>query len=334
MPRSAALASLCGTSPTQRKRINPLSTVDTPEKKPLKFRIMRLLARAALVFFYLLIRILPLRLHKPIADLIGCALHRFIPRNRKLVIAHLEMAFGNRRSAAELDRIALRSNQHMVMNIFEFMRFPAMNANRILSKVTFEGEEHITAALEKNKGVIVLSAHFGNWEMLGAALVARGYSLTVVRRDQNDGLLNDVIQMQRDRKGIKTVPRDKPLFKHLVFLLKSNELVALIADQNAGPEGLFVDFFGRPTSTFKGPGLFGTITGAPIIPIFMVRDGYMKHRVVFLPAVDCPPSGDTGRDIAAITLACSKAIEGIISAHPEQWMWQHKRWKTDPPGWA
>lgn len=291
-----------------------------------------MMARAALVCVYLPIRILPLQLHKPIADLLGFALHRYVPRNRKLVMKHLEMAYGSRMSHAEIENIALRSSRHMVMNIFEFMRFPAMNSKKILSKVAFEGEENITAALAQNKGVIVLSAHFGNWEMLGAALVARGYPLTVVRRDQDDGLLNDVIQNQRDRKGIKTVPRDKPLFKHLVYLLKNNELVALIADQNAGPEGLFVDFFGRSASTFKGPGLFGIITGAPIIPIFMVRDGYMKHRAVFKPAVVCQPTGDIGRDIAAITQECTKVIEDMIAAHPEQWMWQHKRWSTVPPG--
>lgn len=309
-----------------------MSDAETPDKKPLKFRIVQILAKTVLVFVYLLIRFLPLRLHKPIADLIGFALDRFIPRSHRLVVTHLEMAYGSRLSPAEIQNIALRSSQHMVMNIFEFIRFPAMNSEKILSKVTFEGEENITEALARNKGVIVLSAHFGNWEMLGAALVARGYPLTVVRRDQNDGLFNDVIQKQRDRKGIKTVPRDKPLFKHLVYLLKNNELVALIADQNAGPDGLFVDFFGRSTSTFKGPGLFATITGAPIIPIFMVRDGYMKHRVVFKPAVACRPSGDTGKDIAAITQECTKVIEDIIREHPEQWLWQHKRWKTNPPG--
>lgn len=309
-----------------------MGTDDAPHKTPLKFKTLRLLARTAIVAAYLVIRILPLQLHKPIADRIGLALYRFLPRNRKLVIEHLTMAYGDRLSRAEIEDITLRSNQHMVMNLFEFMRFPAMDSKMILSKVTFEGEENITESLARKKGVIVLSAHFGNWEMLGAALVARGYPLTVVRRDQNDGLLNDVIQKQRDRKGIKTVPRDSPLFKQLLYLLKNNELVALIADQNAGPEGLFVDFFGRPTSTFKGPALFGTISGAPIIPIFMVRDGYMRHRVVFKPAVVCPSSGDIGVDIASITQECTRVIEDMIVAHPEQWMWQHKRWKTDPPG--
>ncbi|HOO55722.1 MAG TPA: lysophospholipid acyltransferase family protein [bacterium] len=303
-----------------------------PKNKSVKFGIMRILTRMILFCVYLLIRIIPLQLHKPIADLLGLAMHKYIPSNRKLVMKHLEMAYGSRLSRDEIENIALKSNQHMVMNIFEFIRFPAMNSKSILSKVTFEGEEYLIEALEQNKGVIVLSGHYGNWEMLGAAIVAKGYSLTVVRRDQNDGLLNDVIQKQRDRKGIKTVPRNKPLFKHLIYLLKNNELVALIADQNAGPEGLFVDFFDRPAATFKGPGLFGTITGAPIIPIFMVRDGYMKHRVVIKPAVVCRPTGDTGQDIAAITQECTRVIENMIVEHPEQWMWQHRRWKTDPPG--
>lgn len=307
-----------------------LSAAITLKKKPLKFRIMRFMASVLLFCLYIFIRILPLQLHKSIANFIGRLMYRYIPRNRDLVMKHLKMAYGDEMSAAEMERVTLKSNQHMVMNMLEFMRFPAMNSKKILSKVTFEGEENLTDALEENKGIIVLSAHYGNWEMLGAALVARGYPLTVVRRDQ-DGVLNDVIQNQRDRKGIKTVPRDKPLYKHLVYLLQNNELVALIADQNAGEDGQFVEYFGRPASTFKGPGLFATKTGAPIIPIFMVRDGYMKHRVVIRPPVVIQTTGNTSDDILAITQACTREIETMVRKHPEQWMWQPKRWKTPPP---
>ncbi len=292
---------------------------------------MRFAARSALVMVYIIVRILPLWAHRPLASALGLALHRFVKRNRMLVIKHLSLAYGDTLSQFEIEALALRCNRHMAMNVFEFIRFPAMNSRAILKAVSFEGEEHIQRVLEQNRGVIVLSAHFGNWEMLGAALVARGYELTVVRRDQNDGLVNAMIQKQRDRKGIKTIPRDKPLFKQIVALLKANELVALIADQNAGSDGIFVDFFGTPVSTFKGPALFATVTGAPIVPIFMVREGYMKHRVVFRPPLEHESSGDKDRDILAITQACTTAIEDIIREHPEQWMWQHNRWKTDPP---
>lgn len=312
------------------ERENILSATVALKRKSLKFRIFRLVASALLFCLYIFIRILPLQLHKSIANFIGRLMYRYIPRNRNLVMKHLKMAYGNEMSSADMERITLRSNQHMVMNILEFMRFPAMNSKMILRKATFEGEENLTEALKQNKGIIVLSAHYGNWEMLGAALVARGYTLTVVRRDQ-EGVLNDVIQKQRDKKGIKTVPRDKPLYKHLVFLLQNNELVALIADQNAGEDGQFVNYFGRPASTFKGPGLFATKTGAPIIPIFMVRDGYMKHRVVIKPPVVIQPTGDASKDILAITQACTNVIENMVREHPEQWMWQPKRWKTPPP---
>lgn len=309
-----------------------MSNTDSNEKKPMKFRIRRFEARSALLLVYIIIRIIPIKIHEPIANALGRVMFKYVRRNRRMVTEHLEMAFGNRMTSDEINDLALRNNQELIKNMFEFIRFPAMNSKHILRLVTFDGEENIKAALEKHKGIIVLSAHFGNWELLGAALVARGYPLTVVRRDQNDGLLNDVIQKQRDKKGIKTVPRGKPLFKHLISLLQANELVALISDQNAGPEGIFADFFGRPASTFRGPGLFGVITGAPIIPIFMVREGYMKHRVVFLPPVTCQPSGDVGHDIAAITQGCTTVIEDIVTQHPEQWMWMHKRWKTNPPG--
>jgi KDO2-lipid IV(A) lauroyltransferase len=302
---------------------------DTDEQKGFsaKYRIFRFLARAALLFVYLLIRVLPLRIHKSIANAAGLALHKFVPRNRKLVVKHLEMAYGDELSPVEIQDIALRCNRHMAMNIFEFIRFPSMSSKEILRRVTFEGEENIKEALALNKGVIALSGHYGNWELLGAALVARGYSLTVVRRDQNDGLINDVIQKQREKKGIKTVPRDKPIFKQIISLLNGNEIVALIADQNAA-EGIFVDFFGRPASTFKGPALFASITGAPIVPIFIIREDYMKHRVVFRPAIEVQTTGDRDRDALAVTQACAKEIELVIRLHPEQWMWQHKRWKT------
>ena len=108
--------------------------------------------------------------------------------------------------------------------------------------------------------------------------------------------------------------------------------MALISDQSAGERGIFVDFFGRPASSFRGPGLFAQVTGAPIVPIFIVREGYMKHRVVFCPRIVIEPSGDVGQDITAITREYTIAIEKMIAENPDHWIWQHKRWKVDPPG--
>jgi KDO2-lipid IV(A) lauroyltransferase len=122
------------------------------------------------------------------------------------------------------------------------------------------------------------------------------------------------------------------MFQRITELLAANERVGLVSDQNAGARGIFVDFFGSKVSAFKGPGLFAVRCGCPVIPLFIVREGYEKHHAMILPEVVIKKTGDAGKDISAYCQAYTAAIEDFVRKYPDHWFWIHKRWKTRPPG--
>jgi Kdo2-lipid IVA lauroyltransferase/acyltransferase len=282
--------------------------------------------------FYILLRILPLWAQERLGNFLGWVIYKISPKRRHLMRTHLKMAFKQEYSDAELDRIAMRSMQNMVKTAFEFFRFPLYGEEDIVRMVEAVGAENLTDARKAGKGVVVVSSHFGNWELLAARIITLGHPMTVVGRTQEDSLIDEQIVRLRTSKGTKNIPRGVPMYEHITKLLANNELVGLVSDQNAGPKGLFVDFFGTKVSAFKGPGLFAVRTGCKIVPLFIVREGYQKHRGYFLPAVEIQKSGDTGKDVLAYCQGYTRAIEDFVRAYPDHWFWIHKRWKTRPPG--
>ena len=281
--------------------------------------------------FYYTINFIPLRLHEPIANTLGWLGFHLSGKHRRVMLEHLKIAFEREYSEGERAKIALRSYQNMAKSSLEFFCLPRLSDEDVLRIMTVEGEEHLRDAAEAGKGSVIVSAHFGNWEILGARLAAMGYKLTAVGRDQSDILINDIIKRLRGGRGTVTIPRGAPVYEQFMTCLRNNELIGLVADQSAGSKGIFVDFFGRPASTFKGPGLFAIKSGSPIIPIFAVRRGYNKHHAVICPPVTIELTGDENQDIYLYAKAFTKVIEDMIRRYPDHWLWVHKRWKTLPP---
>lgn len=292
------------------------------------------LSHFLLFLFTILLRILPLGLQERLGNFFGWFIYKISPKHKRLMRKHLKIAFKNEYSDAELDRIAMRSMRNLVKSTFEFIRFPLYTEEDIVRIVQTEGAENLVEARKSGRGVIAVSSHYGNWELLAARIITLGHPMTAVGREQEDSLINDIIVKLRTSKGTRHIPRGVPMYEHIVGLLADNELVGLVSDQNAGTKGLFVDFFGTRVSAFKGPGLFAVRTGCKVVPLFIVREGYEKHRAYFLPAIEIRKSGDAGKDVHAYCQAYTGAIEDFVRAHPDHWFWIHKRWKTRPPGEA
>ncbi|MFA6451401.1 MAG: lysophospholipid acyltransferase family protein [bacterium] len=282
--------------------------------------------------FNALLRVLPVFLQNKLAEFIGWLIYIIAPGRRRLMVSNLKRAFKEEYADSELERIALRSIQNTIKSAFEFMRFPLYSEADIIRIVEVEGAENIENARKAGKGVIFATAHFGNWELLAARIHTLGHPMTAVGRPQEDGVVNEMIVNLRTSKGTRNIPRGVPMYEHITCLLAANETVGLVSDQNAGVKGLFVDFFGSKVSAFKGPGLFAVRTGCKIIPLFIIREGYEKHRGIFLPAVEIRPSGDAGKDVLAYCKGYTKSIEDFVRKYPDHWFWIHKRWKTPPPG--
>ena len=260
---------------------------------------------------------------------IGLAMRRISPRHWRIVMANLRLAFGDEKGEEELAEIGRECYRHLGKCLVEFFRMPAMSAEEMRRAAEFRGTEHLDAALAEGRGVILLTGHLGNWEMVGVRIAAEGYPLNVIARAQRDDRLTEYIRRTREVTGMRVLHRDQSVRQSL-RALRRNELVGVLLDQNAGDDGVFVDFFGRSASTAPGAAAFALRTGAVVVPTFGWRKPDDSHVVEIGEAVPLVKTGDRQKDILANTARYTKVIEEQIRAHPEQWFWLHKRWKSRP----
>jgi KDO2-lipid IV(A) lauroyltransferase len=261
---------------------------------------------------------------------VGTLLRRVSPRHHRLVLKNLHIAFGREKSEAELGGIAAACYRHLGKSLMEFIRLPAMTPDDIRRVAEMRGAEHIDEALARGKGIILLTGHVGNWEITGARIAAQGYTLNVIARPQREDALTDLLLATREAAGMKVYHRGSAV-KASLAAFRRNELVGVLLDQNAGEDGVFVEFFGHLASTAAGAAVFALRTEAAVLPTFGWRNPDNTHTVVIDPPVPLIRTDDYRQDIVANTAQYTRIIEGKIRAHPEQWFWLHKRWKSRPP---
>jgi len=247
-------------------------------------------------------------------------------RKRAIKQIGISLRISNNRKKNALTRYCFRN---IGKNLVEFMAFPKLNPKAINKFVSFEGKEHLDNALKSGKGVILFTAHFGNWELLAASLSLNGYPMNAIVRKNRSKSLDKLIKSHRDIVGITSIDRDKSI-KTALKCLRRNELLGILADIDTKTSGIFVDFFGRLAYTPYGPVAISLKTGAYLIPTFIVRQNDDSHRVFFEPPLKLSQSGDWDTDIKINTSLFTKVIESYIRRYPKQWIWMHQRWKTRP----
>lgn len=187
----------------------------------------------------------------------------------------------------------------------------------------------IEESLKQGKGAILLSGHFGNWELLAKSFAQRHPTSVIVAKQSNpmvDSLMNDT----RTTKGFNTIYKDSLVFRSVSRALKNNEFVAILADQDAGRQGVFVPFFGRLASTAKGPAAFALRCDCPIFATFSIRQPDGKYRTI--PKEIKKPEGVSEEEAVEMIMAqYSKILQQQIEEYPSYWFWFHRRWKTKKP---
>ncbi len=232
-------------------------------------------------------------------------------------------------SPAGIRGIVRRVYANLGMNIAELARLPAASDETIRSLITIEGEEIAREALRRGKGALILSAHLGNWDLLCTFVPRLGYPLTIITKDIRNKALNEFWMAIRERFGLKFVPAHNS-YRQCLHALKRNELVGFIFDQNMiADEGIFVDFFGRPACTSPGLAFMSAQSGAPVVPAFMVRQEGGRHVIRILPAIEPPPDRKP-ETIREFTQRYTRIVEDVVREHPDQWIWIHRRWRTQP----
>jgi len=212
---------------------------------------------------------------------------------------------------------------YLMESLHYFMKDPA----EVKAIIDVEGEEYLKEALKREKGAVVLTAHFGNFDIMPLATVAHGYKLTVITKNIRNQTVNDIWMEARATDGLTLVPA-RNSFRDCLKALRRNELVGFILDQNMKRgEGIFVEYFGHPASTTPGLAYMAAQAKAPVVPVFIYPKGKNRHVVRILPLID-PPADRTPESIEQATQHYTKVIEDVVREDPEQWIWMHRRWRT------
>jgi len=252
-------------------------------------------------------------------------------KQRKIARESLAIAFGEKKSDQEIEQIAKDCFTFMAKSGVELIFM--MDRPRLLkARVDIVGKDNLDKALSKGRGVILVSAHFGNFPLLLARLAQAGYRAGGIMRPMRDSRVEKIFEAKRQRFKIKTIysqPRDACV-NQTIEALRNNELVFIPLDQNFGTGGVFVDFFGRKAATATGPVILAQRTRATILPCFIIRQKDDSHKIIFEPPLDLVKGKDNSQTVVVNIQRITNIIESYIRKYPAEWGWIHRRWKSKP----
>ena len=262
-----------------------------------------------------------------LGEAVGRFGYRRVKIRRKVVEEHLRLAFPDRdedwiRATAEA------SYEHLGRETLQTLRMSEIRPERLLELVRHEiGRERFYEAIDEGRGVVLVSGHFGNWELGAASVAANSRAIDAVYQRQRNPLFNEAIVKARERFGLRLIDR-KVATKQALKSLRDGRVVAFVADQNAGRSGVFVPFFGRPASTHRGPALMAVRAGAPLFFGAAIRQG--DHYLGVTEEIAVPRDGDLDETVRHVTAAYTAVLERLVREYPGQYFWHHRRWKTRP----
>lgn len=257
---------------------------------------------------------------------LGIAVYYLLPRERRRAMAHLSMVFPNE-STAKVRRLARGCFMHLGKSLLEVM---LMTPGRLGRVVDIRGEENLRNALSRGKGVIFVTGHIGNWELMGHAVAALS-SLSVVAAPIEPDAVNDMIVRLRAGMGVRSILRGQPgSSRELIRVFKENRILGILIDQDTDVDGAFVNFMGRPSWTPTGAASMAIKFGAPVVFGYIRRNEDNRHTVIIEGPLEIIRSGDNEKDVLANTAMFTRKIEDSIMSKPEQWVWMHRRWRRQP----
>lgn len=273
------------------------------------------------------------RVPLPQAQRLGAALgRRLFDRGGKrvrYVLANLRIAYPEK-SAAERREIGRESYVHFAWNLIDVARSEHWTADDLLARVEVEGREHLDRALAPGRGAIAVMGHLGSFEVAMRVAPALGFPLTVIGRPLTNRLLRRDMLAQRTSTGAELI-QHRNVAPLILRALRRGRVVAALNDQyTRRSRGVFVPFFGVRASTSPGPAMIALRAGVELLPVACVRIGPDRHRVVIRPPLARPGPGDRSRDAELLTARANEAIEALVRAYPDQWMWSHRRFRHSP----
>jgi KDO2-lipid IV(A) lauroyltransferase len=262
---------------------------------------------------------------------LGRFLYRWLPFRRKVIVENLRRVFGESAPQAEIDALAQAHYAHLARLLGEFLRYRWYSGRRKRALVRVENVEEFTKAWEAKKGVLVLTGHFGNFEVSTLAGLAQfpevRNRIHFVRRPIKPAWLDALVNRRMRKAGFGTIGKRGSLDRMLA-LLEQGDAIVFPFDQHARrPDGIAVEFFGHAAGTFKSLAIIALATGAPVLPAAAWREPDGRHILRFEKALQPVTAQDPDEEIRRTTRAYNQALEQLVLRHPEQWWWVHRRWK-------
>jgi KDO2-lipid IV(A) lauroyltransferase len=273
--------------------------------------------------------ILPRALAARSGSWLGELAYRLDWKHRRIMRDNLLLAFGPSLGKPELRRISRACWRHFGRCAMDTLYFHEFGPHSVGHTIHYEGLDVIRAAYARGKGVLLFSGHFGHWELTALMQGYLGLPLVLVTRPLDNPALETLLAERRRRSG-NTVLHKRDALRELLRALRRGRGVAIVIDQDARRDGVFVPFFGRPASTTPTLALLALRTGAAVVPTFSIPGADGSYRIVYEPELPVVATGDSRADVLRLTAEATATIERWVRRHPQCWLWMHRRWKTAP----
>jgi KDO2-lipid IV(A) lauroyltransferase len=277
-----------------------------------------------------LARLLPWKTAVFLGGSLGIFLYYILGRYRKASLMNFKTAFGDTKNQTESTRIIKNSFINLGKSLIEILVLPKLKPHEIDSLVSWEGEEYLKDT--DGKGVILITGHIGNWELMGASIANHGYPIHAIATPLYNFRIDQFIINLRSLFGVKTISRGTPSSSRKILeVLRRKEILALLIDQDTRVDGVFVPFFNKKAYTPSGAAQLAVRVNAITVMAFMTRLPNNRHRITIEKPMTLFMTGDKKSDIEKNTMLFTSRIEQKIRMHPDQWVWMHSRWKTEVP---
>jgi len=256
----------------------------------------------------------------------------FDRKHRKIVKVNLDLAYENKLTDEKKTKIAKDCYRNLIYVLADFIKNQGATKDEILDKVSFINNGILEKALLENKKIIIMTAHYGNWELLSLSIAAKFTPLSIVGRDLDSQIMNKILAKNREQFDIELLSKSGAM-KGMVKALKSNRPVGLLVDQNTkSNEGILIDFFGKKARHTTSIAVLAKKFDAIIIPAFIQTSDHSKYIVKFLEPILVEDTEDKEDDIRKCVQKQADVTQRIIEEKPEEWFWLHKRWKNQYEG--
>jgi len=249
-------------------------------------------------------------------------------KHKRIAKVNLDLAFEGKKSEEDKELIIKSCYKNIVYNLADFVRNQGASKEEVLNKVTFKNEHFFQEALKAGKKVILVTAHYGNWELLSLSIAAKFTPLSIVGRDLDSNVMNEILTANREQFNVELLSKSGAM-KGMMKALKANRVVGILVDQNTkNEEGILIDFFDKKARHTPSAAVLSRKFDALLVPAFIKTQDNENYEVEFYEPFVTQNSDDKEKDLLECVMKQAEVTQQVIEDKPDEWFWLHQRWKN------